>query len=112
MNANMDKTDYCKENKTFTGSAKATCQKLVALVEKMKDRMVQEFSEKLAAHESVLRLAMNEAEALAWETPYPHLVFATLAREKAQAAAAWEKRQQIFLSHSPVFAPEFKNVNH
>jgi len=105
MNTNMNKQDYWNENKTLTGTAVATCQKLVAVMEKMKDRMIQEFSAKLAGHEAVLRLALNEAEALAWETQYPHLVFATLAREKAQAAAAWENRQQFFHSHSPIFAP-------
>jgi len=105
MNTNVNKQDYCNENKTLTGAAMATCQKLVTVMEKMKDRMVQEFSAKLTGHEAVLRLALNEAEALAWETPYPHLVFATLAREKAQAATVWENRQQFFRSHSPVFSP-------
>jgi hypothetical protein len=32
------------------------------------------------------------------------LTFATLAREKAHAAAAWENRQQAVRAHSPVFA--------
>jgi hypothetical protein len=99
MNAKMNKRDYCNENNTLAGAAVATCQKLVTVMEKMKDRMLQEFSARLAAHESVLRMALNEAEALAWETQYPHLVFATLAREKAQAAAAWENHQQRLLQN-------------
>jgi len=42
----------------------------------------------------MLRLALNEAEALAWQTDYPHLVFPTLAMEKAQGLAAWNQRQR------------------
>ena len=105
MNVNLNKHDYYGENKTLAEAAVATCQKLAVVIEKMKNRMVQEFSAKLTGHEAVLRLALNEAEALAWETQYPHLTFATLAREKAQAAAAWETRQQVVLTHSPIFAP-------
>ncbi|MBI3875728.1 MAG: hypothetical protein HY300_07160 [Verrucomicrobia bacterium] len=47
-------------------------------------------------HESrgqLVKLALNEAEALAWQTPYPHLVFPALAHEKVSAVAAWHKRQ-------------------
>jgi len=33
--------------------------------------------------------ALNEAEAAAWQTMFPHLVFPALATEKVQAAIAW-----------------------
>ncbi len=104
MNTNENKPDYCPQNQTLAGAAVASCQKLVAQIEQAKNRLIQEFSEQLAGHESVLRLALNEAEALAWETSYPHLVFATLAVEKAQAAATWENRQRSFRRPRPVFA--------
>src|SRR5687767_14176476 len=45
-------------------------------------------------HGRLLRLALNEAEALAWQTEFPHLVFPELAREKAQAALVWHERQR------------------
>jgi hypothetical protein len=43
----------------------------------------------------MLRLALNEAEALAWQTLYPHLVFPDLAAEKVRGVAAWNSRQQL-----------------
>lgn len=103
MNVNDIKNSYCKQKNSFTGA----CQKLAKVIENMKDRMIEEFSAKLAGHENVLRLALNEAEALAWETPYPHLVFATLAREKAQAAAKWQYHQSAVYTHSPALAGRF-----
>jgi hypothetical protein len=39
------------------------------------------------------RLALNEAEALAWQTGVPHLVFPELADEKIRELAAWRERQ-------------------
>ncbi|HMJ91349.1 MAG TPA: hypothetical protein VK530_16120 [Candidatus Acidoferrum sp.] len=45
-------------------------------------------------HLNVLRLAVNEAEAIAWSTGLPQLVFPVLAVEKAQAALAWHRRQR------------------
>jgi len=38
-------------------------------------------------------LVLNEAEALAWQTPFPHLVFPTLADEMAETLAKWRERQ-------------------
>jgi hypothetical protein len=105
MNANENKTDCRPETQTLAGAAAASCQKLVAQIDQVKNRLIQEFSERLTGHESVLRLALKEAEALAWETSYPQLVFATLAVEKVQAAAIWETRQRTFRRHSPIFAP-------
>jgi hypothetical protein len=47
-------------------------------------------------------LALNEAEALAWETEYPYLVFPTLAAEKAQAVAKWQVRQHLIRNGSSI----------
>jgi hypothetical protein len=44
--------------------------------------------------ESLLRLAANEAAALAWVTRYPLLVFPTLFDEKAEAALLRADRQK------------------
>ena len=48
----------------------------------------------LDAQERMVRLALNEAEAVAWQTKYPHLVFPALATEKVQAVAAWNNHQR------------------
>lgn len=42
----------------------------------------------------LLRQALNEAEAIAWQTGFPQLVFPSLAMEKARAVATWEYRQR------------------
>lgn len=42
----------------------------------------------------LLQLAINEAEALAWESGFPHLLFPALAEEKARAVAEWQVRQE------------------
>src|SRR2546429_9706653 len=79
---------------TLTTACLASCQKLLTQIENTKDNIVAEFRHLLEAHEQLLRLALTEAEALAWQTEYPHLVFPILATEKAQAVAAWHARQQ------------------
>jgi hypothetical protein len=42
----------------------------------------------------LVRLALNEAEALAWQTQFPHLVFPSLAEEKVRAVLLWHERQE------------------
>ena len=42
----------------------------------------------------LIRLALTEAEALAAQTGYPHLVFPLLAEEKVQQVTRWQERQQ------------------
>ena|SRR5215471_5619502 len=70
----------------------ATCRGLATQIESSKNAIFAEFSEANPGQERILHLALNEAEALAWQTEYPHLVFPTLATEKAEALAAWQAR--------------------
>lgn len=42
----------------------------------------------------LIDLALNEAEALVWQTPFPQFLFPALAEEKAQAVTRWQNRQQ------------------
>ena len=60
----------------------------------IRTRIEREFSRTMTGYEKLLRGAMNEAEALAWQTPYPHLFFPALAEEKAAAARQWVTRQR------------------
>jgi len=78
----------------LTGFYLASCKKLGAQIQKTKNAILREFVDAFKAQEHLLRLALNEAEALAWQTEFPHLVFPTLATEKAQAALAWSVRQR------------------
>jgi hypothetical protein len=52
----------------------------------------------------VLQLVLNEAEALAWQSGFPHLLFPLLAREKALALAEWQARQQAISKTEPIRA--------
>lgn len=72
-----------------------SCQQLAAQFERAKGNLLGELRETSEVPEKLFRLALNEAEALAWETGYPHLVFPVLATEKARAAAHWSARQQL-----------------
>jgi len=92
MNA-IEETNM-NSNQTFANACVASCQKLIAQIKKAKDTVLAEFRGTLGVPERLLRLALNEAEALAWETEFPHLVFPVLATEKAEAVAVWEARQR------------------
>ena len=54
----------------------------------------REFSMLRQREPHLLRQALNEAEAIAWQTGFPQLVFPSLALEKAGAVATWESRQR------------------
>ena len=76
------------------GACVASCRKLLTQIDKTKNAIFAEFREAVQTHEHLLHLALNEAEALAWQTEYPHLVFPALATEKAHALASWHERQR------------------
>ena len=94
MNAVQQTKKDRPTNRTLANICLTSCRKLIAQIEKTKDAILSQFREKLQAHEHLLRLALNEAEAIAWETEFPHLVFPILATEKAQAVATWLERQR------------------
>ena len=74
-----------------------SCQKVLAQIWNVKDGLLVEGGDGLEGHERMLRLALTEAEALAWQTSYPHLLFPTLAAEKIQGVRDWVRRQQSVL---------------
>jgi hypothetical protein len=80
------------------------CRKIRTQIAGVKEAILAESSRALPAPERLVRLALNEAEAVAWQTKYPHLVFPALATEKIQAVAAWNARQQSVRQNSPVIA--------
>jgi hypothetical protein len=89
-----------------SSAACADCfRKLVSGIANAKKALLAEFQNQYGASQHLLRLALNEAEALAWQTNYPHLVFPTLAMEKANAVLDWSAHQQDVqqgnLVHSP-----------
>jgi hypothetical protein len=86
--------DQANETHSFSRACLATCEELLNQIENARQAVVTEFKETVQTHDRVFQLAMKEAEALAWQTDYPHLVFPMLAAEKAQAVANWQQHQQ------------------
>ena len=83
-------------------------QKLAARIERAKEQLAAELRETLQVSDRLFKLALNEAEALAWQTEYPHLVFPALAVEKVQAVAAWESHVQQVDPRTPGMAPQHR----
>ena len=71
-----------------------SCRSLLGQVQDVKNSLLREFDSAQREHGQMLRLALNEAEALAWQTPYPHLLFPVLAYEKAESTRQWAQRQR------------------
>src|SRR6266516_4599797 len=72
----------------------ASCKKLGAQIQKTKNAILKEFVDAFKTQEHLLRLALNEAEALAWQTEFLFFFNDTPTTEKAQAALAWSVRQR------------------
>jgi hypothetical protein len=82
----------------------APYQKLAAKIERAKNNIVTEFRESFKTHRHLLEHVLHEADALAWQTDYPHLVFPALAIEKVQAAIDWIAQSQSVRQRSAAFA--------
>ena len=78
----------------FTTFCANYCRKLLSDIQQARQDLVSQFRKTFAGQEQLLRLALNEAEALAFLTEYAHLVFPDLAMEKVQSAANWSRHQQ------------------
>jgi len=89
MNAKHNNEELAGDQ-TIANRCLQSCKNLLAGIEQIKTKIADEYQ----VHGQLLQLALNEAEALAWQTDYPHLLFPALALEKVQAAAAWQMRQQ------------------
>jgi hypothetical protein len=87
-----------RENPCLTiGLQLRGCPKLVARIERARAAIEAAFTRQRAPQRKLVRLALIEAEALAWQTPFPHLVFPTLAEEKVRAVMVWQSRQAALL---------------
>ena len=84
----------------------ATCRNIQTQIAGDKEAIFAESGRAFPVPERLVRLALNEAEAMAWQTGCPHLVFPGLAREKVQTLADWNARQQSVRETGPavVFA--------
>ena len=74
----------------------------------VKARIEGEFGQAMAGYEQLLNAAVNEAEAVAWQTPYPHLFFPVLAEEKAAEARQWAAQQLEIRERTSPGHPQFQ----
>ena len=72
-----------------------SCRRFLDQLAEVKQTLISKYGNALKGQEEVLRSALNEAEAIAWQTPYPHLFFPTLAEEKAISVRRWAVRQEM-----------------
>jgi hypothetical protein len=77
-----------------SASAANSSRKLSRQLAEIKKSIVREFGTALGGQGRLLESALNEAEAVAWQTPYPHLIFPVLAQEKACAVSRWAAHQR------------------
>lgn len=80
------------------GRLRAACaycyQGVLRRLTAVKAKVEREFGQDMGGYEPLLKAAINEAEAVAWQTPYPHLFFPVLAEEKAAEVRHWASHQR------------------
>jgi len=72
-----------------------SCEKLLQEIRDIKASLLSKYGAALDSQKQILHSALTEAEAVAWQTPYPHLLFPVLAEEKVSAARRWVARQEL-----------------
>lgn len=103
----MNTTNKNKKNNTEPSIANRcvqSCKQLLAGIEQAKNKIVAEFRDIVELNQKSFDLALNEAEALAWQTDYPQLFFPSLALEKIQTVAARQTRRQTLQKPRLAFA--------
>jgi hypothetical protein len=83
-----------REEHSFIRVCLNSCEGIRRALARVRETVLNEHAHLAGEHARLLRLALNEAEALAWQTEYPHLFFPALAVEKASSAVAWHERQR------------------
>lgn len=72
-----------------------SCDKGLQQIRDIKASLLSRYGAALDSQKQILHWALSEAEAVAWQTPYPHLLFPVLAEEKVRAAQRWVARQEL-----------------
>lgn len=94
-------------------SSKAPGDATEAITE-IRNGVEREFASLRVQHPRFFRLAVNEAEALAWQSGVPQLLLPELAAEKIRKLAAWQIRQNHLKQSwalSRPFRPDWIGVN-
>ena len=101
---NMTNENKNQAEPSFANRCLGSCKALLAEIEQARHMIVNELQETLDTHGNLFRLALNEAEALASQTAFPHLFFPALAHERVQAVVNWRQRQQAINQPRPALA--------
>ena len=78
----------------FSKACRECYDAIMEQIRSARNTVLAEARKTLHIQERFLRLAVNEAEGLAWQTMYPQLVFPDLAMEKIQRMLQWSRRQR------------------
>jgi hypothetical protein len=70
-------------------------QPVAVLIQQARKALIERHPAARNGQRHLFHLALNEAEALAWQTPFPHLVFPALAEEKIRELHLWQDRQRF-----------------
>jgi hypothetical protein len=97
MNMKLVEAQTTVTRNSLTTFCTDCARKLAAEIKRTKQELAAQFRKSFTGNERMLRLVLNEAEALAFLTEYPQLVFPSLALEKVEGAVAWQKHQQEVL---------------
>lgn len=106
MTTNETKQDANKTGLVvgFKQACLKSCDKIIGRIKETKAAILAEAQGEAQASDLMLRLAVAEAEAIAWQTAVPHLIFPTLAMERVQAVSNWSERQRQVRRETPVLA--------
>lgn len=89
----FDPTDSAGHTVSLWVQSSALRERLVAKLNAYKAGLLEEFRDESVEFLHFLRLAVNEAEGLAWSTSYAHLLLPTLLEEKIQYVLHWASQQ-------------------
>ena len=93
-----------RNDKTMNVAFKLRPRNAADAVAVARAKIEREFSVLIEQQPRLVHLALNEAEALAWESGFPELVFPLLAQEKAGQVASWHEHQKSFRQTWPSHA--------
>lgn len=107
-NCTSSQTDSSLPLTRFRAACARCYQAIVRRLKAVKAKVAAEFSPAMTGYEHVLSASLNEAEAVAWQTPYPHLLFPVLAEEKAVEARQWAAHQRAIRQRSNAGSAELQ----
>lgn len=89
----FDPTDSAGRSGSILVQSSAFRERLGAELSAYKEGLLERFRDESAGFLHLLRLSVNEAEGLAWSTPYAHLLLPALVEEKIHYVRQWASHQ-------------------